>query len=109
MKKEIIQKNIFGGDPEKVISAPKKTGPTPRPPLPKLDLLTGLDETDVKAEAVFWMRLNNGQKMRSLSDALSQKHLIKTVINELKLKNGISSPTVLTRDMLLYKNLEGKR
>jgi hypothetical protein len=99
----IEQRSLFGvkeSPMEKV-----KPLPAPKAPFPKLTLDYGFDNTELKAEAVFWLRLMIGQNVKNLANPKAKRHFIKNVLSELKLKQGISCPENIVREMLLMKNL----
>jgi hypothetical protein len=102
----IQQKSLFGAPdtPLQAVKAPKPMA-APRPPLPSLDLTHGFDNTELAAEAVFWHRLIINQQMRNIQDPKSRRKFVRGVLSEMKIKQGRSTPLILTRDMLLMKNL----
>ena len=103
MTRKIEQKSLFGAPSTSVEKV--KIPPAPKPPLPKLGLESGFDNTELRAESVFWLRLILGQNARSFSNAKARKHFIKAALSELKIKQGLSTPENIMRDMLLTKNL----
>lgn len=106
MTKQLQQKNLFGApDTPLQASKPPKPPAAPRPPLPSLDLSHGFDNSQLSSEAVFWHRLIINQQMRNIQDPKSRRRLMRSVISEMKIKQGKSIPLILTRDMLLMKNL----
>lgn len=100
------QKNLFGA-PDTPLQTSKAAKPpaSPRPPLPSLDLTYGFDNSQLSAESVFWHRLIINQQMRNIQDQKSRRRFMRSVISEMKIKQGKSTPLILTRDMLLMKNL----
>ncbi len=104
----IQQKSLFGakdtpigGIKEKAVKPPAAA----RVPLPPLDLSNGFDNTELRAEAVFWHRLIINQQLRQIHDVKSRKRFTRAVLSEMKIKQGRLTPEILMRDMLLMKNL----
>ena len=108
MTATIQQKSLFGAKDTPISGAKEKAAKPPavaRAPLPPLDLSNGFDNTELRAEAVFWHRLIINQQLRHIHDVKSRKRFTRAVLSEMKIKQGRLTPEILTRDMLLMKNL----
>lgn len=100
------QKQLFGQSSSNSSHTSRTNAPAiiPKKPFPKLALQDGFDTEMAKAECIFWHRISLGSHIKQLNNDKSLKIFMQTLENEKKIKQGLSSPEIITWQLLLKKN-----
>ena len=83
---------------------PKKNPP---PPFPNI-LLNSLNEADAQANAVYYLRIVNKSSQKRLFSTgqfFEKKIFFISLLNEIKLKQGVRNPVLCCRDTILRQTL----
>lgn len=102
---KIQQGDLFGYRTTVKLAAPVAPKTTSYKNPPNTTLLGGLDESTLKAESVYLLRVLSNQYARAFPGTEAKKKFIHTVKAEIKLKQGLLEPTLLLRDSLLKRNI----
>jgi hypothetical protein len=99
---QITQKNLFGGEVQ--LNAPQvKEAKTSAPrQFPDLNIASALNKVQANADAVFWLRILQGQYSRSLNPQ-NKKDYIQTIKDEISIKRGEFTAELAIKNSLLRR------
>jgi hypothetical protein len=108
MTKTFEQFDLFHkNSPEKPLEKSVTVKKTPMVPFPNI-LLSSLNETDAKANAVYYLRIINKSSQKRLyntSHLFDKKIFFNSLFNEINLKQGKKTPVLCCRSAILYQTI----
>lgn len=100
MKPKVNQGSLFCETVRKTaVTLPSK----PKAP-PNLTLVGGLNETVLRADSVYILRILAGHSVRSLTNQNAKKNLLETVKAEICLKRGKLPPELILKNIFIKKS-----